>query len=324
MTDQPRPFRFACQAYSATSARQWRELARWVEGSGFSALQVADHYIGPGPKLASTNHPVQELAAVPAVAMAAEATESLLLGCRMLCIDYHQPVVLAKQAATLQLLSEGRFELGLGAGWLRAEYEAMGIPFRPARERIAKLSETLDLVRQFGGGGDVTVDGEHVHAEGFAARPVLDTPPPIMVGGGARKVLGLAGAKADIVSINFDNSSGMLGPDSFSSSTPEKTREKIGWVRAGAGDRFGEIELETAAYFVAVEGGAGPDAGYLSSRTGMSADELRAFPHALIGSVDAICEELERRRAEFGFSYITVGDAVARDFAPVVERLSGK
>jgi probable F420-dependent oxidoreductase len=323
MTFTARPFRFACQAYSATSAGQWRDLARRVEANGYSALQVADHYIGPGPKLDPTNHPVQELAAIPAVAMAAEATGSLRIGCRMLCIDYHQPVVLAKQAATLQMLSEGRFELGLGAGWLRAEYEAMGIPFRPAGERIAKLAETLELVRQFFAGGEVDVAGEHVHAEGFAARPVVD-PPPIMVGGGARRVLGLAGAKADIVSINFDNSSGMIGPAGFASSTEEKTREKIEWVRAGAGPRFGDIELETAAYFVAVEGGSGPSADRLSAVTGMTLDELRAFPHALVGSVDAICEELDRRRAEFGFSYVTVGDAVAEDFAPVVARLAGK
>jgi probable F420-dependent oxidoreductase len=318
------PFRFACQAYSAGSATQWRELSRRVEASGYSALQLADHYIGPGPKLASTNHPVQELAAVPAIAMAAEATSTLRVGARMFCIDYHQPVVLAKTAATLQLLSDGRFELGLGAGWLRAEYEAMGIPFDPAGQRIDRLAQVVELLRQSFGGGEIALDGSQVRASGFTAAPALDRPPPIMIGGGARRVLRLAGAEADIVSINFDNSSGVLGPDSFASSGPERTLEKIGWVREGAGGRFDRIELETAAYFVAVDGGAGPDSEYLAARTGMSVEVLKAFPHALAGSVDEICEQLERRRAEYGFSYITVGAAVADDFAPVVARMAGR
>jgi probable F420-dependent oxidoreductase len=320
----PRPFRFACLAYNATSAREWREIARRAEAGGYSTLQVADHYIGPGPQLTSTNHPVQMLAAVPAIAMAAEATTTLRVGARMFCIDYHQPVVLAKQAATLHMLSEGRFELGLGAGWLRAEYEAMGVRFDPPGQRIDRLAETVELVRQCLNGGEVKIAGKHVRASGFAAVPSVNPPPPIMMGGGARRMLGLAGARADIVSVNFDNASGILGPDCFASATPEKTREKLKWIRAGAGQRFKQIELETAAYFVAVVGGTGPSTADLTAATGLATDQLREFPHALVGSVDAICEELERRRAEFGFSYITVSAEAADDFVPVVARLAGR
>src|SRR5687767_2999712 len=123
-----RPFRFAVQAYSAESAGAWRDLARKVEELGYSTLHLADHYIGPGPALSATNHPVQTLAAVPAMAVAAEATTTLRVGSRVLCIDYHHPVVLAKELATIDVLSEGRLEAGLGAGWLAGEYEAMGIP----------------------------------------------------------------------------------------------------------------------------------------------------------------------------------------------------
>src|SRR5437868_3364389 len=108
-----RPFRFAVQAYSASSASEWRELARKCEDLGYSTLHVADHYIGPGPALAATNHPVQTLAAIPALAMVAEATTTLRIGSRVLCIDYHHPVVLAKELATLDLLSDGRLEAGL-------------------------------------------------------------------------------------------------------------------------------------------------------------------------------------------------------------------
>src|SRR5512143_2003932 len=128
----PRPFRFAVQSFSAPDARTWRERARRAEALGYSALHLADHFIGPGPALAAGNHPVQTLAAVPAIAAAAEATRTLRVGCRVFCVDYRHPVVFAKEAATLDLLSEGRLELGLGAGWLRAEYDALGIPFDPA------------------------------------------------------------------------------------------------------------------------------------------------------------------------------------------------
>ncbi|KAB2340394.1 TIGR03621 family F420-dependent LLM class oxidoreductase [Actinomadura rudentiformis] len=319
-----RPFRFACQAYRSTSARHWRELARRVEALGYASLQVPDHYIGPGPALDSTGHSVQVLAAVPAIAMAAAVTSTLEVGARVLCTGYHHPVVLAKEAATLQLLSEGRFQLGLGAGWLAAEYDAMGVPFPSAAERIDRLEETLELVRQSFAGGPVDVRGEHVHATGFTAVPAIERPPPIMVGGGAPRVLRLAGARADIVSVNFNNASGVLGPDSVASSTAEQTRRKLDWVRSGAGERFGGLTLEIAAYFVAVDSGKGPGAEALTARTGLDAERLREFPHALVGSVDAICEELERRRAEYGFSYVTVGEAVLDDFAPVVARLSGR
>ena len=122
-----RPFRFAVQSFHADSAKEWREGARKIEDLGYSALHLADHIIGPGPALEATNHPLQTLAAVPAMAVAAEATTRRRVGCRVFCIDYRQPAMLAKEAATLDFFSEGRLELGLGAGWLKDEYGAMGI-----------------------------------------------------------------------------------------------------------------------------------------------------------------------------------------------------
>jgi probable F420-dependent oxidoreductase len=321
-----RPFRFACQAYRATSRREWVGLARRVEAQGYSALHVADHYIGPGPALEPTGHRVQTLAAVPALAVAAEATTTLRVGSRMFCVGYHQPVVLAKEAATLDLLSEGRFELGLGAGWLMREYAAMGIAFPGPAERIALLRETVELVEQCFSGGEVTMAGEYVRAAGFAAvpAPVQSPRPPLMIGGGGRRVLMLAGEKADIVSVNFNNRGGAVGSDSMRTSTAEETHRKIDWIRAGAGDRFGALELEIGAYFVAVRGATEQTAADLAARLGLTVDQLGTFPHALTGTVDEICETLERRRAEYGLSYITVGSAVSDAFAPVVERLSGR
>lgn len=321
-----RPFRFAVSSYLATSRKEWVELARRVEDQGYSALHVADHYLGPGPVLAATGHRAQTLAAVPAIAVAAEVTTTLRVGARLFCASYHEAAVLAKTAASLDVLSEGRFECGVGAGWLAAEYEALGIPFPPPAERITRLAETVRLMRQCFSGEPVDVAGEYVRASGFTGLPVPVTGggPPIMIGGGGPRVLRLAGELADIVSINFNNSAGAVGPSSFASSTAEETAKKVGWVRAGAGDRFGDLELEIGAYYVSVTGRSEVTLEQLAASLGIAAVDLASFPHALTGSVDEICETLERRRAEYGLSYITVGGAAADAFAPVVARLAGR
>jgi alkanesulfonate monooxygenase SsuD/methylene tetrahydromethanopterin reductase-like flavin-dependent oxidoreductase (luciferase family) len=144
-----------------------------------------------------------------------------------------------------------------------------------------------------------------------------------MIGGGAPKVLGIAGELADIASVNFNNSSGVVGAGSITSSTEEETHRKIQWIKDGAGARFPEIELETATYFISVEGRSQITADAVSARTGLQLAELKRFPHAAVGSVDEICEELIRRREEYGFSYITVGDAHLDAYLPIVERLAG-
>ncbi|MGY1616077.1 TIGR03621 family F420-dependent LLM class oxidoreductase [Geodermatophilus sp. SYSU D00691] len=323
MVSTQHSFRFAVQAYRPESGAAWRELARRVEGLGYSALHTSDHYLGPGRVSDETGHRPVTLAPIPAMAVAAEVTSTLRIGCRMFCVGYHHAYVLAKEIATLAELSEGRTEVGLGAGWLEAEYEAMGIPFPPAGERIRHLAEFVALLKDFTAGRPADTRGEHVRVTGMGPLPLLPTPPPITIGGGAPRVLRLAGAQADVVSINFNNRSGVIGADSVATSGHEETVQKLGWVREGAGERFAQLELETAAYFLAVEGGATTEE-QLAAQTGLSGEELRRFPHALVGSVEEICEELERRREVYGFSYVTVGDRSIDAFAPVVERLTGK
>ena len=132
----PHRFRFAIQAYHTDSASAWRDTARQAEDLGYSTLFVADHYLGPGTAMSSANHEPQTIAAIPAMMAAASVTSTLRVGARVLGIDYHQPVVLAKELATIDFLSEGRLEIGLGAGWLGAEYEAMGIPFDPPSRKL--------------------------------------------------------------------------------------------------------------------------------------------------------------------------------------------
>jgi probable F420-dependent oxidoreductase len=321
-----RPFRFAIQAFSATSVKEWVDLARKVEDSGFSTLHVADHLLGPGSKIEGTGHRVQTLALIPALTSAAMATSTLRIGSRMACVSYHLPTVLTKEMASIDVLSEGRLEIGLGAGWLVNEYEALGIPFEPAGRRIQLLRETAEFMRlAYADNAEVDYRGEFIQSFGYhAVPPTVQRPrPPLMIGGGAPKVLGLAGELADIVSVNFNNSGGVVGAGSITSSTEEETHKKIQWIKDGAGNRFDDLELETATYFISIEGRSQITADAVSQRTGLALEDLRRFPHAAVGSVDEVCEELQRRREEYGFSYITVGDAHLDAYLPIVERLAG-
>lgn len=320
-----KPIRFSLQDFTATSAKDWRDKVRRAESLGFSTFQLADHYIGPGPALAATNHPVQDIAAVPAMAMAAEATTTINIGCRVFCTGYRPIPVLLKEAFTLDFLSGGRLELGLGAGWLENEYDAMGIPFERPGVRIARLEEAVRLARQSMSGGMLDFHGEHVHAVGYEPVP---RPPrgriPIIIGGGAPRVLGLAGREADIVSINFNNRSGQIGPDSFATSTAEETRKKIGWIRDGAGDRFDDIELEMGVMFLqitddrrgALEAGA--------TAFGVTPEVLLDSPHVLVGSIDHVCDRIAEIRETLGISYFALHGQSGFDSAHVVARMTGR
>jgi probable F420-dependent oxidoreductase len=321
-----KPFRFGLQAYAPNSGKEWRELARKAEASGFSSFHLADHIIGPGPALAATGHPVQTVAAIPAMAVAAEATSTIKVGCRVLCVDYRNPVMLAKEVATLDFFSEGRLELGLGAGWLQGEYEAIGVPFDRAGVRIDRFEEVIALLRASFAEGELNIDTPHVHAVGFEAvpKPFTKSGPPIMIGGGAKRILTIAGREADIVSLNFNNSSGKLGAAGIGSSTAELTDQKIQWIKDGAGARFDQIEIEIAAYFTIVTPDGEGTRAKMAPMFGMTPEVFAEHPNALIGSVDEICDRIVERRERFGISYVSFGASVIDAVIPVVERLAGK
>ena len=325
-TPVTRPFRFAVQAYTCTTRSEWVDLARKVEDLGFSTLHVADHYLGSGTMIEGTGHPVQKMACVPAMTAAAMVTTTLRVGSRLACVSYHEPTVLTSELATVDVLSEGRLEIGLGAGWLVNEYSAIGIPLETAGRRIQKLRETAEFMTMaYSRDEEVDYRGDFVRAYGYVAtpRPIQRPRPPLMIGGGAPKVLRLAGELADIVSVNFNNRSGVFGPDCISSATEAETRRKVDWIREGAGERFDQLELETGVYFISVDGRSEITPDDLIERTGMDRAQLRGCPHAAVGSVDDVCEQLIRNREEYGFSYITVGMAHVDDFAPIVARLAG-
>jgi probable F420-dependent oxidoreductase len=319
-----RPFRFGLQAFTVNSGKEWLDIARRAEGLGYCTLFTTDHYFGPGDISDTTGHRPVDIAPISAMTAAAGVTTDLRVGCRVFAVDYHNPNILAKELATIDFLTDGRLEVGLGAGWVAAEYDGLGIKMDRPGVRIERLAETVELIRAHWSGEPLDIDGHYVHASGFAGRPLpVQSPPPIMIGGGAPRVLRTAGRLADIVSLNFNNATGTLGSASVASATLEKTQEKIGWVREGAGDRFDELELEVAAYFGAVTDSPDEATAAMAGRFGVTPEELAVHPHALIGTVDGICESLQRRREELGISYVTISQRNMEEFGPVVARLAG-
>ncbi len=318
-----KPFRFAVQSYSADSAEDWRDQARQAEDLGYGVFHTADHHIGSGPALDPTGHGVQIFSAIPAILAAADATSTIRVGCRVFCTDYRNPVVFAKELASVDVLSGGRLDIGLGCGWLQNEYDAMGIAFERPGVRIARMEETIEVIRSHFGDGQVHVDGKHVHAVGFEGIPKPASAPPIMIGGGSPRVLGIGGREADIVSLNFDNSGGEMSAEQVATGDADHTARKLGWIRDGAGDRFDDIEIEIAAYFTAITNDGAATAAAVAGRFGAPPDLFDDHTHALFGTVDEICATLQERRDRFGISLITVGAKVMHDFAPIVERLTG-
>ncbi len=318
-------FRFAVQATNAAGAREWRDAAQRVEDLGYSTLFLADHYLGPGPAQRIENTPRQDLAPIAAMAAAAAVTETLRVGCRVFCVDYHFPAVLAKEAVTLDLLSDGRLELGIGAGWSEAEYRALGISFNRPSERIEKLKEVVALIRAHCSGDEIACKGEYVNVEGYVGTPMpVQLPhPPIMIGGGRKRVLSYAGREADIVSINTvpfvaRNEDG-LDPSA-------EAARRLNYVRAAAGGRFDSLDIESSPYFVRVINDRADEVDTLtrlSAAIGAPSELLHEHPNVLIGSVDYIAETLQSRRETFGINYVTVQQSRIETFAPVVERLRG-
>ncbi|MET9387064.1 TIGR03621 family F420-dependent LLM class oxidoreductase [Streptomyces sp. NPDC002928] len=316
------PFRFAVQATKATSAKEWRETARSVQDLGYSTLFLADHYLGPGPAQREARWPAQHLAPVAAMATAAAVTDTLRVGCRVFCVDYHVPGVLAKEAATLDLLSDGRLEFGIGAGWSEPEYRAMGLPFAPAGRRVDKLCEVVALLKAQWSGEPLDLRGEYVTAVDHAGLPLpVQRPgPPIMIGGSRRRVLSFAAREADIVSlanVPFDahNDAGR---------TPqEEAAHRYGLVRDAAGGRIGGLEIESSPFFARLTDDPASAADRVARSLGVPADGLLDHPNVLIGEEDEIVDRLQERRARFGANYITVQQNEAERFAPVVARLTG-
>lgn len=318
-----RPFRFAVQATKAKSAAEWRDLARKVEDLGFSTLFLADHYLGPGSASRAASQPPQHLAPIAAMATAAAVTETLRVGCRVFCVDYHVPAALAKEAATLDLLSDGRLEFGIGAGWSEHEYRAMGLTFEPAPQRITKLEEVISLVKAHWSGHELDRTGEFVNVTGYAGLPLpVQRPrPPIMIGGGRKRVLSLAAREADIVSI----ANVPFVPVNEAGLSPEKEAvRRLGYVREAAGDRFGHLDIESSPYFTEITDDTEAAVARVATMLAIEPDGLLDHPNVLIGSPDEIVDRLQARRQAIGVNYVSIQQSQIDSFAPIVAHLSGR
>lgn len=256
---------------------------------------------------------------------AADATTSLRVGALVMCTDFTHPVVLAKEAATIDVLSGGRFELGLGAGWMTTDYAQTGIEFDRAGTRIDRMSESLTIIDRLWSDESCTFEGNHFTIANLDGRPKpLQRPrPPILVGGGGKRVLSFAARAADIVGLNVDLRRGVIDADAGPNATDEATAEKISWIRAAAGERFRQIELHVRVHLVIVTNDRWGMASALGPAFGLSPDEALRSPHALAGSVEQIADDLIERRDRWGISYIGVGADSLHALAPVVAKLAG-
>ena len=317
MSTPDRPFRFGQLAMRPAATRaEWLERARRAEAQGFATFQVSDHFDR------SPAAPLLTLAAV------AQATSTIGLGTLVLNNDLRQPAVLAKELATLDVLCDGRLEVGIGAGWMTADYEVSGIPFEPAGRRVDKLAGTLAiLTATLNGPGPVTLTGEHYAVLELRSIPAPRRPrTPLLVGGGRPRVLTLAARTADVVSVNFDVSEGRVGPRAARSASTDATDEKLGWVRAAAAGRPVVPELHLVAYWSQMTDRPEEVAAARIAALGLpvTPEELLASPHCLIGPRERLVERLLELRERWGFSYVTVYDSDADSLAPVVADLAGR
>ena len=307
-----RPFRFGVARSEAGSRSEWVEVAKRAEALGFDVLAVSDHFR-------------PQLAPFAALAMAAASTTHLRLATHMIDNDFRHPAVLAKEAATLDLLSDGRLEIGLGAGWDRPDYDLTGIPFDAPGTRVERLEESVRILRGLFGDGPVSFEGKHYRIAGLDGqpKPVQRGGPPIHIGGGRKRVLSIAARHADIVGVHV-----VLGDEGVRrldgvTLTDAAVAERIGWIRAAAAERWSSLELQVLVYLVALDRSPDDVGAEARARLGIGPDQVTSSPHVLAGSLDEIIERLQERRERFGLSYVTANWSNVDAMAKVVARLKG-
>jgi probable F420-dependent oxidoreductase len=303
MGEGKRAFRFGVQN-TGSSLAEWQEFARKAEDMGFSTIVVQDHF---GPQLAP----------LPALLAAAAVTQTIRLGTLVLDNDFRHPAAMAKEAASVDVLSGGRLELGLGAGWMMPDYQKTGISFEPPAQRLSRFKETVAITKAFFTQDSVTFNGRHYQISGLDASPkVTQTPhPPLLVGGRQKGMLSFAAREADIVSISMLDRRTPDGPP------PPSFAEKVGWVREAAGERFKDIELHANASNFEVTDNAQASLERIASRAQVPVEDLSKSPANLIGSVESIVEQVQAWREECGLTYFVVQSRIMESVAPVLARL---
>ncbi|MGI8475919.1 MAG: TIGR03621 family F420-dependent LLM class oxidoreductase [Thermomicrobiales bacterium] len=314
-----RPFRFGVINERMTTRQAWLDGARRAEALGFSTFLIRDHLVA--------DHFGDQFAPFPALTAAAMVTSTLRVGSLVIDNDFRHPALLAKEAATLDLLSDDRFELGLGAGWLAAEYRQAGIPFDAAGVRISRMEESVQIIKGLWSGEPVSFAGSHYALDGLRGYPMpAQRPhPPLLIGGGGRRILTLAGREADIVGIlttSVTSGSPTVDPAERRSASVAR---KIGWIREGAGPRFADIELSLVADLVVTDDRRGRTEAYIREHgwDGLAPEDVWDMPAVLIGSTGQIVDALRDWRERLGISYLIVADADRDALAPIVAELAG-
>lgn len=311
-----RPFRFLADVSEIVTGPELATRARHAEQLGYHALVIPDHLLG-------------QLSPVVAMATVAAATTTLRVSAFVFNNDLRHPAVLAQDLASIDVLSGGRVDIAIGAGWNKPEYDAIGLPFDPTPVRQARLAESITVLKGLFTGSPFSFAGEHYTVTDYTAQPLtVQRPhPPFFIGGGGRRTLTLAGQEADIVGLaprikrNATVDTGSL--------TLAATREKLAWVRDAAGDRFDSLEFNIypsvwpATVTDDLRGEARRVIDHLRSRTGaeLTEDEVIDSPHLFLGSVDRLVEKFLQLREELGISTILFG--AIGELEPVLERLSG-
>ncbi len=304
------PFRFGLQRQGALPGMTWADTAKRTEDAGFDTLFTPDHFS-------------EQLAPIAALATAAAVTTDLKVGALVFGNDYRHPVILAKEMATLDVLSNGRVELGVGAGWMRTDYEAAGIDYDRPGVRIERLVESIECLRGLMGSEPFSFSGEHYTFAEYDGLPKPTRPLPLLIGGGGERMLGVAARHADIVGITANLRAGEVGVDAIADSAPEAYDQKLEWVKAAAGDRFADIELSSLTMNLTITDDRDGAVALMAELFSMPAETILDVPALLLGTVDQIVETLQERRERWGFNYpVLQGDDID-GMAQIVERLAG-
>ncbi len=312
-----KPFRFAAQLNGPLEGRTWADSCRLLEDLGYSTMFVPDHLDeGIGP--------------IAAMATAATATTHLRVGSLVLDCDFRHPAVLVRELATIDQMSGGRLEVGIGAGWKRTDYERSGIAMDRPGTRVSRMIEHARILRGFLSGETVDLDGEHYDITDLPADISAHNPggPPFLIGGGAPRLLRFAGGFADIVGVNPSIRSGEIDAEAARDGMPERIDEKFSWVAEGAAERgegSGVDDIEFNAWLAAAEISDDREglALLLGEMFGVEPGTGLESPMVLVGTESQVIEDLVSRRDRWGYSYTVIPGDKAEDFAPVVATLTG-
>lgn len=306
------PFKFSVSLGTIDNPEQLVATAKRAEELGYHGISLPDH-------LDTQCGPLVGLTAVAANTTALAITNLVLAN------DYRHPAVLAKELSTLDLLSGGRLEFGIGAGWQTTDYERAGIVKDRAGERIARLAEAVAVLKGCFGDGPFDFRGDHYNIDGLDSmpKPHRRPHPKLILAGGGPKMLTLAAREADIVGVNFDLRAGVIGAEVGPTGSTAATDAKLAVIRSAAGDRFDSIEMQTRVHLAALTDDRRSLAEAMAPGFMITPEDALEMPHALVGTIDEMADSVRKWRDRWGFSYMTWSADAMEDLAPLVELLAG-